>query len=708
MFMSQDEEMNTFVKNVVNEKGPDAVVMFGVNPAYTLPNGADFAKGLEKINTTVSLSMYADETATKAKYIAPDHHGLEAWSDYNPTAAHWSVGQPTIRPLHNTASVVESLLVWAGNAKRGGKDSKVAYDYIKGNWQQYGFPMQTKYTDSETYWNMIVHNSCDNDPIPAATAVAFNEAAMSGLSGKLPKTSDREVILYQKAGMGIGVQANNPWLQEMPDPMTKVTCDNYITMNPVEMERAGYATIFDQEHGLNLATIKVGSKELTLPVYPLPGQAPGTVGVALGYGRGANGEKIGNAAFQTKEYGGHVTDENGNPKPIGANAFAFTSFSNGAMSYAADCTVTKSNEMYLIGATQISSTVMGRYSIVRETTLGIYSTRGKEAYNPAHTLQKLDENGHHVEAPVGEFDLWESHPVENIGHRWGMTIDLSSCFGCGSCLIACQSENNVPVVGKTEIRRGREMHWLRLDRYFSSDEEAAVGTRKDKADFTFADAEIAALNPKVVHQPMMCHHCNHAPCETVCPVAATTHSNEGLNQMVYNRCIGTRYCANNCPYKVRRFNWFNYPSYKAQAEINPAQDDLGRMVLNPDVTVRTRGVMEKCSFCVQRIQEGKLEAKKEARPVKDGDYATACADACPANAITVGDWNDLKSMVRKSADDSRSYQALEEIGVKPNVWFKVKVRNEENSLLDKLQVEKKNHGGHGAEATEAHEGNSHH
>lgn len=708
MFMSQDAEMNTFVKNVIADKGPDAVIMYGVNPAYTLPNGAEFAKGLEKIKTTVSLAMYADETASKAKYVAPDHHALEAWSDFNVTKVHYAVGQPTIRPLHNTASVLESLLVWAGSAKRGGKDSKVAYDYIKNNWQVYGFPMQTKYTDAETYWNMVVHNSSDEDPIPSATGVAFNEAALSGLSGKLPKTSATEVVMYQKAGMGIGLQANNPWLQEMPDPMTKVTWDNYITMNPVEMSKAGYATTFDQENGLNLATIKVGSKELTLPVYPLPGQAPGTVGVALGYGRGANGEKIGNAAFQTKEYGGHVTDENGNPKPIGANAFAFTSFANGTMSYDAACTVTKSNEKYLIGATQISSTVMGRYSIVRETTLDIYKSRGKEAYNPAHTLQKLDKDGHHVEAPVGEFDLWEAHPVENIGHRWGMTIDLNTCFGCGSCLIACQSENNVPVVGKTEIRRGREMHWLRLDRYFSSDEEAAIGTKADKHDFSYADAEIAALNPKVVHQPMMCHHCNHAPCETVCPVAATTHSNEGLNQMVYNRCIGTRYCANNCPYKVRRFNWFNYPSYKAQAEINPAQDDLGRMVLNPDVTVRTRGVMEKCSFCVQRIQEGKLEAKKEARPIKDGDYSTACADACPADAITVGDWNDLKSMVRKSADDNRSYQALEEIGVKPNVWFKVKVRNEENSLLDKLQVEKANHGGHEAHATEAHEGSNHH
>jgi molybdopterin-containing oxidoreductase family iron-sulfur binding subunit len=253
-------------------------------------------------------------------------------------------------------------------------------------------------------------------------------------------------------------------------------------------------------------------------------------------------------------------------------------------------------------------------------------------------------------------------------------------------LIACQSENNVPVVGKDEVRRGREMHWLRIDRYFASDEEAAPGQRNDKETFDYAKAEVAAENPKVVHMPMMCHHCNHAPCETVCPVAATTHSNEGLNQMAYNRCIGTRYCANNCPYKVRRFNWFNYPSYKKFTEVNPAQDDLGRMVLNPDVTVRTRGVMEKCSFCVQRIQAGKLVAKKDGRSVQDGDYTTACGDACPTNAIIVGDWNDLTSMIRKSADDTRSYQALEEVGVKPNVWYKVKVRNEENERLEKLQL----------------------
>jgi molybdopterin-containing oxidoreductase family iron-sulfur binding subunit len=230
------------------------------------------------------------------------------------------------------------------------------------------------------------------------------------------------------------------------------------------------------------------------------------------------------------------------------------------------------------------------------------------------------------------------------------------------------------------------MHWLRIDRYFASDEEAAVGTRK--GELNYSKAEIAAVNPKVIHMPMLCHHCNHAPCETVCPVAATTHSNEGLNQMTYNRCIGTRYCANNCPYKVRRFNWFNYPSYKKFTEVNPAQDDLGRMVLNPDVTVRTRGVMEKCSLCVQRIQAGKLVAKKEARPVVDGDVVTACQDACPTNAIIVGDWNDVNSIIRKSADDKkRSYQALEEVGVKPNIWYKVKVRNENNVELLKIAKE---------------------
>ena len=687
LFKSEDAKMNKFVSDVIAGKGGDVVLFCGVNPVYTLPNGQAFGKALSSVKLSVSFSSHADETASKCKYIAPDHHALESWADYNPTSSHFAVAQPTIRPLFNTASALESILVWGGKATRGGKDSKVAYDYIRQTWETTPSLAGVRSADLHTFWGMAVHNSCIN-VTTAPSTLTFKDATF----GVAPASSALEVVLYQKAGIGTGLQANNPWLQELPDPITKVTWDNYITMNPSEMEKAGYATTFDQENGLGLAKIKVGSSEVTLPVYPSPGQAPGTVGVALGYGRGANGENIGKAAFQTKEYGGHATDENGNAKPIGANVYAFVK-SGVTNSYDVSGSVTKVAGTYAIAATQIHHTVMGRHSIVRETTLDIFKNNDKEAYNPAHLLQKLDKEGNHVEKPVGEFDLWDAHPVEKIGHRWGMTVDLSSCIGCGSCLIACQSENNVPVVGKDEVRRGREMHWLRIDRYFASDEEVVAGTKKDADNIDYIAAEKAAVNPKVVHMPMMCHHCNHAPCETVCPVAATTHSNEGLNQMAYNRCIGTRYCANNCPYKVRRFNWFNYPSYKKFTEVNPAQDDLGRMVLNPDVTVRTRGVMEKCSFCVQRIQAGKLVAKKEARPVVDGDYTTACADACPTNAIIVGDWNDLKSMVRSSSTDNRAYQALEEVGVKPNVWYKVKVRNEKNDLLEKYQVAEVHHEG---------------
>ena len=325
IFMSQDEKMNAFVQDVVNNKSPEAVIFYGVNPAYTLSNGSAFVEGLSKAKITVALSSYADETAANCTYVTPDHHALEGWMDMGITRSHYAIAQPTIRPLHNTASAIESFLVWAGQAKRGGKDSKVAYDYIRGLWEQYGFPTQTEHADFESYWNAVVHNSCDNEAAPAATGVSFNGSALNGLAAQLPKGGAVEVSLYQKAGLGDGSQANNPWLQELPDPMTKATWDNYITMNPVDMLKQDYATTYDEQHGLGLATIKVGSQELTLPVFPLPGQALNTVGVALGYGRGANGENIGKAAFQTKEYGGHVTLENGNPAPIGANAFAHES-----------------------------------------------------------------------------------------------------------------------------------------------------------------------------------------------------------------------------------------------------------------------------------------------------------------------------------------------------------------------------------------------
>ncbi|MBW7868397.1 MAG: TAT-variant-translocated molybdopterin oxidoreductase [Brumimicrobium sp.] len=688
LFASEDEKIIKLAGEVVAGKGPDAIFFYGTNPAYSLPNGAAFAEALANTTLTVSLSGYMDETAMRCQYIMPDNHALESWNDYAPKANELAIAQPTIRPLYDTIGAQESFLVWANKASRAGKDSTVFHDYIKENWKEMGLNGEENF---DIFWNKSVHNSIYTKEITAASNPEFNDDAIS--SSNLPKAGDLEVVFYQKAAIRDGSQAANPWLQEMPDPITKVTWDNYITMNPTEMEKAGYAINIDQEHGASLAKITVGDVSYDLPVFPSPGQAPNTVGVALGYGRGEGGAKIGKAAFQTKEYGGHATDKNGNPIPVGKNAFKWVSTEGNNFEYTATGTVVNANASYAIATTQISRTVMGRNSVIRETTLDIYSSHSRDAYNPEWTMVKLDKNANHVTAPIEEFDLWDAHPIENVGHRWGMTIDLNNCFGCSACLIACQAENNIPVVGKDEVRRGREMHWLRIDRYYASEEEAAIGQRINEADFGYKKAEKPAENPMVIHQPMMCQHCNHAPCETVCPVSATTHSDEGLNQMTYNRCIGTRYCANNCPYKVRRFNWFNYPSYKKFNEVNPAQDEMGRLVLNPDVTIRTRGVMEKCSFCVQRVQEGKLEAKKAGRPVKDGDVTTACQDACPTNAIIVGDWNDPNSAVRKISDHKRSYQALAEIGTKPNVWYQTKVRNNENDVLAGIQA-KKDHQDH--------------
>ncbi|MDC3352068.1 TAT-variant-translocated molybdopterin oxidoreductase [Crocinitomicaceae bacterium] len=686
LHMSEDAKMDALVKDM-NAGKVGAIVMWDTNPAYSYKNAEGFKAGLAKVGTKVSMARYADETASLCDYIAPASHALEQWDDFNPKMNHYSLSQPTIRPLHDTRPVAESLMVWAGMAEHAGKDSKNYYDYIRGIWKKWGFAAQNTYADFHTYWSAMVHQSCGEDMPVAATAVSFNgNLNAAGKAEKGIASGEWEISFYQKAGIGTGIHANNPWLQELPDPVSKVTWDNYVTMAPSDMDAKDFNKGLGQEQQQNVVNVTVGDSTVKLPVYPQPGQTPGTIGIAYGYGRGEGGEAIGKSAYQQAGAYGEASKD-----LIGGNAFKIApAGANEAFS----ATVADAGEKYILACTQTHATVMARNSIMKETTLDIYKHKDASAYNHRHTLHTGWE---HEEKLTEEFDLWESHPVEEVGHRWGMSIDLNLCVGCGACVVACGSENNVPVVGRDEVRRGREMHWLRIDRYYASDDEATVGTRNpdDFDENGFDGLKKPADNPKVAYMPMMCHHCNHAPCETVCPVAATTHSNEGLNMMTYNRCIGTRYCANNCPYKVRRFNWFNYPSYRKFSEVNPAQDDLGRMVLNPDVVVRTRGVMEKCSFCIQKIQSGKLTAKKEDRPVMDGEVATACADACPANAITFGDWNDHDSVIRKETEDKRSYQALEEIGVKPNVWYKVKVRNEENAELAGIQTAHGHGGGHG-------------
>ena len=688
LFKSEDDKMSALIKEM-NAGKVGAIVMWNTNPTYSHENGDAFNTGLAKIKTSVSISQFADETASNCKFVAAENNALESWNDFNPKGNVYAIAQPTIRPLFETRSAAESLMTWAGMSEFSGKDSSSFHDYIKTMWEKYGFPKQTKYSSFKSFWANAVHNSTDDANVLAATATTFNgNISTAAKTIAAVKGGDFEVITYTKSAIGDGNMASNPWLQEMPDSITKVTWDNYITMSPADMKAAGYSEELGQESPSSLATIVSGDVTFTLPVFPQPGQMPGTVGVALGYGRGKNNEKIGKSAYQTGEYGAFLEDENGKRVTIGANAYPL--LANGDFSVA---TITKAEGVYNLACTQTHSTVMGRNSIVKETTLDIYKTEDAGVYNHQHTLHT---GWNHDEKPIAEFNLWDEHPVENVGHRWGMSIDLNTCIGCSACLISCQSENNVPVVGKDEVRRGREMHWLRIDRYYASDIEPTVGTKgKEFAEEGFAGLQDASNDPKVIHMPMMCHHCNHAPCETVCPVAATTHSNEGLNMMSYNRCIGTRYCGNNCPYKVRRFNWFNYPSYRKFTEVNPAQDDLGRMVLNPDVVVRTRGVMEKCSLCVQKLQSTKLIAKKEGRAIVDGEISTACSEVCPTNAITVGDWNDTSSLVRKVTTEKRAYQALEEIGIKPNVWYQVKVRNEVNEELAEIQTSHDN--GHGSD-----------
>jgi MoCo/4Fe-4S cofactor protein with predicted Tat translocation signal len=672
-----DSEVAALVKEMNAGKVDILIIGNDINPAYSLPNSEEFVSGLQKVKTSIAFSEFLDETGAKSKIAVPVNHYLESWDDAELKKGYFQLTQPTISPVYKTRQMQDTLLAWMG--------SDTSYhSFIKSHWQTKLFEKSGELS-AHDFWHRSlqiggakIENSNTENPEFNADLAKFGKAAAKVESG-----SGFELELYTKAGIGTGNHANNPWGQELPDPITKVTWDNYVTMAPADVKELGLNEYLGEKHPASVVKVTANGKTIELPVVPVPGQKRGTVGIALGYGRGADGEKIGKAAYQTGQYGDYLKDEDGNLVPIGKNAYPFVSFNNGSYQYSvSSVSVEPTGATYPIAATQTHHTLMGRTSVVRETNVDTFNKGNKELFNPAHTLP-LHEGGKSVDKPVKQVDLWAAHPVENVGHRWGLTIDLTSCIGCGACVTACHSENNVPIVGKDEVRRSRDMHWLRIDRYYSSDEEPAYFEAKSgnrEADFSYGKMEIASENPKVVHMPMMCQHCNHAPCETVCPVAATTHSNEGLNQMTYNRCIGTRYCANNCPYKVRRFNWFNYTAYKKFTAANPAQDEMLRMVLNPDVTVRTRGVMEKCSMCVQRIQEGKLKAKSAGRPVIDGDVITACADACPTFAIKMGDLNDNKSAVADDSRNDRAYHSLEEIGVQPNVYYMVKVRNEQENL----------------------------
>lgn len=614
------------------------LLMNGVNPVYTLPNSSDFVAGLKKVKLSASFSLKEDETASITNIAAAAPHYLESWGDLMLTKGNYSLTQPTIRPLFNTKSFQDGLLTWTGNAVS-------FYDYLKAN--------AVAITGSS--WNQVLHDGVFVTGSSSVSSLGVDVSSAAAALSASKAISDFELNLYTKTGLGDGQQAHNPWLQEFPDPITRCSWDNYITISQADATKLEITNEIVADGGLNggYANLEVNGTNLdNVPVIIQPGQAVGTIGLALGYGK-----KTG------------LKEE----MQVGVNAYTLYKGFNNIQSVK----VSKADGTHEFACVQGQKTLMGRGDIIKETTLSIFNTKEAKEWNVTPKVS-LD----HQEVEATSVDLWESFD-RSTGHHFNLSIDLNACTGCGACVIACHAENNVPVVGKEEIRKSRDMHWLRIDRYYSSEttfegdntkKEEFDGLSGDKGSLGgFGEMEIANDNPQVAFQPVMCQHCNHAPCETVCPVAATSHGRQGQNQMAYNRCVGTRYCANNCPYKVRRFNWFLYNNNdEFDYHMN---NDMGRMVLNPDVNVRSRGVMEKCSMCIQKTQATILTAKKEGRTVRANEFETACSSACSTGAFVFGDVNNSEDEVTKLAKEERMYHLLEHVGTKPNVFYHVKVRN---------------------------------
>jgi len=600
-----------------------AAIMIGVNPVYHHAKGGALAEALKNVGTVISTSMTMDETAEGAAIVAPDDHWLESWDVKEPMSGHYTFSQPVISKVFNTRSAIHSLHAWAGDDLAGDQPvMDLAKAYVTG---------------LGASWKQSIHDGFYSKPTatePAAFAANVSAAASSIASGS---SSDVELVLYQKVGVLDGTWSLNPWCHELPDPVTKVAYDNYVTVAKRDADE-----VFKLENGDFVKVTTPNGAIDRLPVLIQPGQARGTIGIALGFGRKVNEQ------------------ESNDLVDLGKNAYPLTAESNGSTSYVVSSGVSleKVGSGYTFAQTQTHWSIEGRDTI-REATLGEYENNPKVR----------NEHAPHI------VSLWDEHDYSK-GHHWGMAIDLNACNGCGSCVVSCSIENNVPIVGRDEIRRRREMHWIRIDRYYSFNSRGEALTKEKAIDAKVDGGEYDHYqNVSTMHVPVMCQHCDHAPCETVCPVLATTHSTEGLNQMTYNRCIGTKYCGNNCPYKVRRFNWFRYNlNSKYNYHFN---SELGRMVLNPDVTVRSRGVMEKCSFCVQNIQIAKLKAKRENRKLSDGDVTTACQRSCPTNAIVFGDRNDPNSRIAKLFNNNRSYKMLEETDVQPSVVYMTKIRNKE-------------------------------
>jgi MoCo/4Fe-4S cofactor protein with predicted Tat translocation signal len=622
-FAGNDAEFVEFA-NEVKRGEVDAVFFLNANPVYDFYAAKDFTTALSKVKLKVSFAAYNDETAALCNIVAPNSHYLESWGDENAVTGYYTIVQPTINPVYDTRQAEQSLMNWSDNAV------KEYYTYIRNNWDKNILSIAG--LSGQSGWETLLQTGFVKAPAKAAGVYTFNRD-LNAVAQTIVSHSSQiaanganqlELQIFESTNIGDGKKANNPWLQELPDPVSKVTWDNFAAMSITTAKKIGV------EQG-DFITITANGYTIELPVLLQPGQAQGTISVAVGYGR-------------TKA--GKVGDK------VGQNAYPFHSFRNGTFQTEVAADIKKTNTLkYIFAQTQTHHSYEGR-SVIHEGTLAQY------VKSPASIVGKGEGKEN--------YDLWDEY--ERPAYNWVMAIDLNACTGCGSCVVACTAENNVPVVGRDEVRNRREMHWIRIDRYYSFNDNGKNVTKENEIN-KLEDLD----HVSVTYQPMLCQHCDHAPCETVCPVLATTHSSEGLNQMTYNRCVGTRYCANNCPYKVRRFNWFNY--WNDSRFENYVQNEYTELVLNPDVTTRFRGVMEKCSMCVQRIQSGKLKAKLEKRSLKDGEIKMACQQSCPTNAIVFGNLNDPNSEVAKALKSERTYYVLEELNVKPGIGYQAKVRN---------------------------------
>jgi molybdopterin-containing oxidoreductase family iron-sulfur binding subunit len=571
-----------------------AVLFWGVNPAFAFPRGNAWQEAVNRVPFRAWIGLQEDETSAQCQLLLPQHHWLEAWGDFGEGGIQ-TLQQPTVGALYDTRQGEDVLLTLLRGL--GAQTPPDYHAYLQARWRKEVFPAASL-VPFDRFFQAALHDGLARAEARPASPPALHGGALTAAAGKAAGSladATLEVVLFPGTQVHDGRYANNGWLQECPDPVTKMTWGNPLSVSVADGKRLGL------KDG-DVVRLEANGATLALPVVLQPGLAKGVLALALGYGR-----RTGTLA-----------------RGKGSNAFPLVGSDPSSAHLCRGAKLTPTGAKQELARTQSHHRMEGR-DLVRSFTLAEF----------AH------ESGKHPHEP----ELFTLYPEQaHPDHKWGMVIDLSVCVGCSGCVVACTSENNVPVVGPEQVAKGREMHWIRLDRYYEGDED----------------------NPKVVQQPMLCQHCDDAPCENVCPVNATNHSPDGLNQMAYNRCVGTRYCANNCPYKVRRFNFLEYTAHT----VEPAS-----LVYNPEVTVRPRGVMEKCTFCVQRIQDGRMRAKGDNRPLLDGDIVPACAAACPSEAIVFGDLKDPKSRVSIAAKSRRGYKVLEEVGARPAITYLADLRN---------------------------------